>query len=376
VALQEASVQRAEANLHKADLDLSRAAELVRKGVGAQAVLDTATAAQQSATADLAIAKAQVDNAKATLAQRQATLDSARIDLERTYIRSPIDGVVIERTVETGQTVAASMTAPKLFTIAQDLSQVQIDAQVDEADIGQITTDNPVSFTVDAYPDVTFKGTVEQIRLAPTALNNVVTYTVVIDADNPLGRLLPGMTANVEIVTGEHKDVVVVPSEALRFQPRGPAQAALARDAWATGSMLAPTGERGARLLAKLKDELELGEEELGQIRAALQAEFAAIQNAGPPGSTAITEDVREQVRMRIARVLRSVLTPEQYKKFEDMARRRPGGPRRATLWTYKDGAFWPNEVRLGLADGNITEVTEGLNEGADVVVRVREATP
>ena len=142
VALQQATVERAEANLHKAELDLGRADELVRKGVGAQAVLDTALAAQQSAVADLAIAKAQVDNAKATLAQRQATLDSARIDLDRTYIRSPIDGVVIERTVETGQTVAASMTAPKLFTIAEDLAHVQILAQVDEADIGQVTSDN------------------------------------------------------------------------------------------------------------------------------------------------------------------------------------------------------------------------------------------
>jgi HlyD family secretion protein len=375
VALQEATVERADANLHKAELDLGRAAELVRKGVGAQAVLDTATAAQQSAVADLAIAKAQVENAKATLAQRQATLDSARIDLERTFIRSPIDGVVIERTVEAGQTVAASMTAPKLFTIAQDLAHVQIEAQVDEADIGQVTSDNPVSFNVDAYPDVTFKGTVEQIRLAPTALNNVVTYTVVIAADNPLGRLLPGMTANVEIVTGEHKDAVVVPNEALRFQPRGPAQAALARDAWSTGSVL-PAGERGARLLQKLKDELDLGEDELGRIRAALQAEFAAIQNAGPPGTAPPQEDVREQVRMRIAKVLRAELTPAQYKKFEEMARQRPGGRRRATVWTYKDGAFWPNEVRLGLADSSVTEVTEGLPEGAEVVVRVREATP
>jgi HlyD family secretion protein len=376
VALQEASVQRAEANLHKAELDLSRAAELVRKGVGAQANLDAATAAQQSATADLAIAKAQVENAKATLEQRQATLDSARIDLERTYIRSPIDGVVIERTVEAGQTVAASMTAPKLFTIAQDLARVQIEAQVDEADIGQVTSDNPVSFSVDAYPDVTFKGTVEQIRLAPIALNNVVTYTVVIDADNPLGRLLPGMTANVEIVTGEHKDVVVVPSEALRFQPRGPAQAALARDAWSTGAVLVQSGERGSRLLQKLKDELELGEEELSKIRAAFDAEFATIANAGPPGTAPAQEDVREQVRMRIAKVLRAMLTPEQYKKFEEMARRRPGGPRRATLWTYNNGAFWPHEVRLGLADGNVTEVSEGLPEGAEVVVRVREAAP
>jgi HlyD family secretion protein len=376
VALQEATVERAESNLHKAELDLGRAAELLRKGVGAQAVLDTAMAAQQGATADLAIAKAQVENAKATLEQRQATLDNARIDLERTYIRSPIDGVVIERTVEAGQTVAASMTAPKLFTIAQDLGHVQIEAQVDEADIGQVASDDVVTFTVDAYPDVTFKGTVEQIRLAPTALNNVVTYTVVIDADNPLGRLLPGMTANVEIVTGEHKDVIVVPSEALRFQPRGPAQAALARDAWSTGAVLTPAGERGARLLEKLKVQLDLSEDEMGKIRTALEAEFAAIQNAGPPGTAPPKEDVREQVRMRIAKVLRAVLTPAQYKKYEEMARQRPGGPRRATLWTYEDGAFWPHEVRLGLADGSITELVEGLPEGAEVVVRVREAAP
>ena len=148
----------AEANLHKAELDLHRAQELVVKGAGTQVTLDTAIAAQQSATAELAIAKANVENAKATLAQHQATLDSARIDLERTYIRAPIDGVVIDRTVEVGQTVAASLQAPKLFTIAQDLSHVQIEAQVDEADIGQITSDDAVSFTVDAYPDVTFKG--------------------------------------------------------------------------------------------------------------------------------------------------------------------------------------------------------------------------
>jgi len=376
VALQEASVERAKSNLHKTELDLARAAELVRKGVGAQAVLDTTTAAQQSATADLAIAKAQVENAKATLEQRQATLDSARIDLERTYIRSPIDGVVIERTVEAGQTVAASMTAPKLFTIAQDLSQVQIEAQVDEADIGQVASDNLVTFTVDAYPDVTFKGKVEQIRLAPIALNNVVTYTVVIAADNPLGRLLPGMTANVEIVTGEHKDVVVVPNEALRFQPRGPAQAALARDAWSTGAILTHTGDRGARLLERLKDQLELGEEEMGKIRTALEAEFAAIKNAGPPGAGAAQEDMREQARMRIAKVLRAVLTPEKYKKYEEMARQKPGGRRRATLWTYEDGAFWPHEVKLGLADGSVTEVVEGLADGAQVMVRVREAAP
>jgi HlyD family secretion protein len=376
VALQEATVERATANLLKTELDLRRADELVRKGVGAQAVLDAATAAHDSAKAELAIAKAQVENAKAAVQQRQATLDSARIDLERTYIRSPIDGVVIERTVEAGQTVAASMTAPKLFTIAQDLSQVQIDAQVDEADIGQVTSDNTVTFTVDAYPDVTFKGKVEQIRLAPTALNNVVTYTVVVDADNPLGRLLPGMTANLEIVTGEHNDVLVVPSEALRFQPRGPVQAALARDGWSTGAVLASVGDRGARLLARLKEQLELSEEELGQIRAALEAEFAAIKNAGAPGAGAVQDDLREQASMRIAKVLRAVLSPEKYKKYEEVARQRQGSRRRTTLWTYADGALWPHEVRLGLADGNVTEIVEGLQEGAEVVMRVREVAP
>ena len=126
VDLQQASVERADANLHKAELDLGRAKELVGKGATSQAALDTAVAAEQSAAADLAIAKANVENAKATLTQHEATLDSARIDLDRTYIRSPIDGVVIDKIVEVGQTVAASLQAPKLFTIAQDLSQVQI----------------------------------------------------------------------------------------------------------------------------------------------------------------------------------------------------------------------------------------------------------
>ncbi|HTP37539.1 MAG TPA: efflux RND transporter periplasmic adaptor subunit [Methyloceanibacter sp.] len=216
VALQEAAVERAEANLHKAELDLRRAQELVAKGAGAQVTLDTALAAQLSANADVDSAKAQLENAKANVALNEATLDSARIDLDRTYIRAPLDGVVVDRTVQVGQTVAASLQAPKLFTIAQDLNHVQIQAQVDEADIGQIASDDPVTFTVDAYPDVTFQGKVSQIRLAPTSLNNVVTYTVVIDAENPLGRLLPGMTATVSIITGEHKDVVTVPNEALR----------------------------------------------------------------------------------------------------------------------------------------------------------------
>jgi HlyD family secretion protein len=374
VALQEAAVERAEANLHKAELDLHRAQELFAKGAGAQVTLDTAIAAQLSASADVDSAKAQLENAKGTVALNEATLDSARIDLERTYIRSPIDGVVVDRTVQVGQTVAASLQAPKLFTIAQDLNHVQIQAQVDEADIGQITSSNPVTFTVDAYPDVTFQGTVSQIRLAPTSLNNVVTYTVVIDAENPLGRLLPGMTANVEIVTGEHKNVVTVPNDALRYQPRGPAQAALVRDALSTG--VVSLGERGGRLLGHLKTELELTPEEMAKIENAINTELAAFNSAAPPGTGAAPSELREQVRARIAKILQSVLSPEKYKKYEDMARQRPNGPRRVTLWTFENGTLVPREVKVGLADGNVTEVAEGLPEGTKVVVRVREATP
>jgi HlyD family secretion protein len=377
VDLQQAGVERAEANLHKAELDLHRAQELVAKGATSQSILDTALAAQQSGAADVAIAKAQVENAKATLQQRQATLDSTRIDLERTFIRSPIDGVVIERTVEAGQTVAASLSAPKLFTIANDLSKVQIEAQVDEADIGQVTSADPVTFTVDAYPEEKFDGKVEQIRLAPVSLQNVVTYTVVIAADNPAGHLLPGMTANVEIVSGEHRDALVVPNEALRFQPRGQAEA-LVRDTTETGSGQtgSASSDRTARLLDKLKLDLGLAPEEVEQVRAGVQAEFNAIKGAAPAGAPMSQDDAREQARMRVSKVLRTVLSPEQYKKYEELQRAGSAESRMATVWTHEDGGLVPHRVHLGLADANVTEVTEGLKEGDAVVLRVREITP
>jgi HlyD family secretion protein len=377
VDLQQAGIGRADANLHKAELDLGRAKELVAKGATSQAALDTAIAAEQGAIADVAIAKANVENAKATLTQHEATLDSARIDLDRTFIRSPIDGVVIDKIVEVGQTVAASLQAPKLFTIAQDLTHVQIEAQVDEADIGQVTANNPVNFTVDSYPDMKFDGKVEQIRLAPISLQNVVTYTVVIAADNPQGRLLPGMTANVEIITGEHPRVVVVPNEALRFQPRGPAEA-LVRDSSETGSAQTASapGDRTGRMLDKLKTDLSLTPEMVEKVRSGIQAEFAALKNAGPPGAGPSQEDAREQARMRIAKVLRAVLTPEQYKTYSELQRARPSGPRSATVWTYDGGSLVSHQIRLGLADANMTEVTDGLQEGELVVLRARETVP
>ena len=134
--------------------------------------------------------------------------------------------------------------------------------------------------------------------------------------------------------------------------------------------------QRGSRLIERLRTELELTPEEVDKIKTALEAEFAAIKNAGPPGTGVSQDDMREQARMRIAKVLHSVLSPDKYKKFDEMARQRQSGPHRVTLWAYENGTLVPREVRLGLTDGNVTEVVEGLPEGANVVLRVREGAP
>ncbi|MGB0749192.1 MAG: efflux RND transporter periplasmic adaptor subunit [Magnetospiraceae bacterium] len=228
VTVQKAAIMRAEASLKKTRADLTRAEALVGRGTTSQSVLDDAQAAHEGAEADLRIAQAQLKNAEAVVTQREAALDNAKIQFSRADIRSPIDGVVVERAIEVGQTVAASLSAPRLFLIANDLAQIEIDAQVDEADIGQVSTGQNVRFSVDAYPARTFQGAVRQVRLAPTREDNVVTYTVVITAANPENLLLPGMTANVEIETGIAKDVLHVSTTALRFRPRGKAESLIA----------------------------------------------------------------------------------------------------------------------------------------------------
>ncbi|MCW8926398.1 MAG: efflux RND transporter periplasmic adaptor subunit [Xanthomonadales bacterium] len=227
VIVQRAAIDRAKANLRKARLEYERAEPLANAGTLSASDFDTALASFESAKADLTMAEAQLQNALANEEQRQASLESAEIDLERTKIRSPIDGVVIERAVDQGQTVAASFSAPVLFRIAQDLTKIQIEANVDEADIGNVVEGNEASFTVDAYPDLEFTGRVEQVRLAPNETNNVVTYTVIITADNPDLKLLPGMTAIVEIITGKAENVLRVSNDAVRFRP--PPDSELAR---------------------------------------------------------------------------------------------------------------------------------------------------
>src|SRR6059058_6210728 len=207
----------------KSDLDTSQAAH-----DSAVAQLDSARAheqalesAIQSAIAQLRVAEAMLVSARAQVEQKDAGLKQAQVDLDHTTIRAPVQGVVVSRQVDVGQTVAASLQAPVLFTIAQDLTKMQVETSVDEADIGRIKLDDRATFTVDAFPGETFEGTVTQIRKAGQIVQNVVTYTVVVAVDNPAGKLLPGMTANVKLVVAEKPSVLKVPNAALRFRPAG-----------------------------------------------------------------------------------------------------------------------------------------------------------
>ena len=212
-ALFAAQVKEAEANVTKARASLAQAEDEYRRNrplfdkgfLSAQEFLPISTG---------------VDTARAALAAAEASLTRAQTNLAYTVIRSPIDGTVIKRSVEAGQTVAASLNTPTLFLIARDLAQMQIEADVDESDIGQIRNGQPVRFTVQSYPGETFQGKVSQLRLQPRTISTVVNYTVLVDASNDRGLLLPGMTATIDFVVNRVANALLVPNAALRFQPQ------------------------------------------------------------------------------------------------------------------------------------------------------------
>ena len=206
-----ANVEKSEAALLDAKRTLERNRTLFAKNYIARSDMDTAETNHQSALAQMNVTRAQVGQARAALQVEETSLRYTRI-------LSPVDGIVISRNVDIGQTVAASFQTPTLFNIAQDLTRMQIDATVDEADIGKILVGQPVQFSVDAYPDIPFDGQVSEIRNAPTTVQNVVTYAVIIKVENPEHKLKPGMTANVSIVTDTRTGVLKIPNAALRFR--------------------------------------------------------------------------------------------------------------------------------------------------------------
>ncbi len=394
-ALAVAKAQTAKAQVAVLDSrrDLGRKRDLKQKGFIAQADEDAAQAAYDSAVAQADSTKAQEDaqasmirsaeaqrrvaeallqTAAANVGQQEAALRQAQVDLDHTEIRAPVDGVVVSRTVDVGQTVAASLQAPTLFTIAQDLTQMQVDTNVDEADVGRIHVGLRATFTVDAFRGQTFSGEVMQVRKAPQTVQNVVTYNVVVSARNPEGKLLPGMTANVRLVVDQKDGVLKVPNAALRYRPPGePAEAAQVAVAGSSRAQSTPPSIEQIR--DRLVKSLGLNSEQQTKLEPILQEgrdKFRALMMRNPTeGERRIEgQKIREAGREQI----RSILTPDQRGKYDqqvaEQAAPRAGGSGRVFLMG-PDGKPAAVTVQLGISDGSFTEIAGGeLKDGQEVI--------
>ena len=386
IANAQASLKQAQATLANAELDYTRKADLGRQKLVAQSDVDLARAARDQA-------RAQVNAAQAQIRQQTASTQTTRVNLDRTVIRSPVDGVVLTRTIEPGQTVAASLQAPELFTIAEDLSKMKIELAVDEADIGQVKVGQAVSFTVDAFADRQFRGQVQQVRLSATTTSNVVTYPVVVSVDNSDGTLLPGLTVNAEIEVSKRDDILKVSNAALRYKPTGEA-------ATATAAAQAPQGgqNRGGGIgddLARVAGSLQLKPDQQAAFDAALTAlrerqaaRMAQAQQRGAsmfggaprPGGNAGggSGAMQAQMRQRMAERMQQDFAPfratldDTQKQRWDAELRALLGAKRAPIYTLVNGKPEMVQVRIGASDGTSTEVSGAVKEGDVVVVGER----
>jgi len=405
-ALAEAKANTAKAQVTVLDSrrDLERKTELFKRELIAKSDLDTAQAASdsalamldaskakeqslsagiQSAIAQLRVVEAQLLSAKAQVEQKKAALTQAAADLEHTTIRAPVNGVVVSRQVDVGQTVAASLQAPVLFTIAEDLTKMQVEVSVDEADIGRVRLEDRATFTVDAFSGQQFTGLVTQIRKAAQVVQNVVTYTVVVAVDNPGGRLLPGMTANVKMITSEKPSVLKVANAALRFRPAGADTLPGGGSAGAPG---AGPGDRqgggggggrasGEQMKERLTKALSLSQEQQQKLDAIFADTRQQMQALSEQDRASKGPRIREGARARI----REMLTAEQRTKYDEMS---PGEGRsdradrgNATttpgrVYIVEGEKLKPVSVTLGISDGTLTEVVRGeLKEGQEVVI-------
>jgi HlyD family secretion protein len=381
--VQQAEVSRARANLSNAQRDYERKKTLVEKNFISPAERDTAQNNLDAARAALASADAQVKNGDAIVRQREAQLAAARVDLERTSIRAPVDGIVVKRSIEPGQTVAASLQAPELFVIAKNLTDMQVETSIDEADVGRVRVGQKAGFTVDAFPGRNFEGEVRQVRKAATVVSNVVTYTVVISAANPDLTLLPGMTANVRIITAQKDKALKVPNAALRFRPPGndEKKAAVAVSPAPTPAA-APSGGGGlAQQRERLVAELKLDADQQVKVNAifdSMRDKFKATRDLPEAEKGRAQERNRAEIRERVS----ALLTPEQKKRYDEMAgeaqaARAAGGGGSGRIWVVgEDSNPKGISVRLGLTDGSMTEIVSGdIKEGQEVIVGQQTAT-
>lgn len=377
IAAGQAGVRQAQATLANAQADFDRKKTLVDQGWYSASTLDQATAALRTAQANVAAAQARVNQSRAALRSQQA-------DLGRTTIVAPIDGIVVDRKVEPGNTVAASLQAPVLFTIAQDLSKVEVRISVDEADVGQVQEGLAVRFTVDAFPDDSFEGVVTQVRKQPTTEQNVVAYTVIAEADNPQRKLLPGMTANADIVIETRRNVMKVASAALRWSP--PTENGQNRSAPATamtppGFGARPGGGGRQGMGARVVEQLDLDAKQKAAwetISADLRTRMQAARASASGNPQAMREAMTRTTGEAFAK-LEPLLRPDQKAKLATlratMAQGRGGGRnpaalRAGTLHVLRDGKPTPVAVRVGSTDGASTEiVTRDLKPGDQVIM-------
>ena len=410
----EAQITRNESLLAETERTAQRQADLKARGVTTDAAFENARTqrdAQKSAldsaraqllsakaallglAADLDVAKAQLQAGTAQVAQREAAVRQIEVDLRNSEIRSPVSGTVVQRSVELGQTVAASMTAPTLFLIADDLRRMEIAANIDETDVGRIRAGQRVSFTVNAYPGRTFDGVVKLVRLGSQTLQNVVIYTTIISVENPRKELLPGLTANLRIETDRRDDAVRVSNAALRWRPAADAATPLvtpvngASDAGGGGG--SARGERTGRgdgggrgrmfaeLVATMKAELSLSaaqEKEIDTALSDVRGEFRAMRDGeqDPAARREAGRAMRTQVEDRLA----LLLTPEQRNKFDEIRKRlaetdrgQGGGQTGRVYVLDRNGKPEAVMMRLGVTDGGMTEVISGLEAGRDVII-------
>ena len=384
LAAQQAELGRVRVMLADAQRDFERKKSLVDKNYisgaeldKARTVLDSTGEQLKAVQAQSKVSQAQISSARAAVKQRESLLKQSQVDLERTIIRAPVDGTVILRNVDAGQTVAASLQAPVLFTIAQDLRDMQVEAAIDEADVGRLRVGMGASFAVDAFPRRNFAGEIRQIRKSPLNVQNVVSYIVVISAANPDLALLPGMTANVRVAVENRASALKVPNAALRFRPPGAAVEAKApADAPAQQAGGQAAQEFRNRLQAELKPS-DAQRAQLEEIFSESRQKFARVRDmkGGASGDAARrreAERIRSETNARIA----EILMPEQRPAWERLLAEGGGRGQSSAgrVYVLENSEPRPVEVRLGLSDGMSTEVLSGLTESQEVIIGTAEA--
>jgi HlyD family secretion protein len=401
VARAQAEIERLRVSLEDARVKLTRAQDLSARSLIPKAELETAEVNVRSM-------EAQLRSAQAGLTQARANLNQMQVNLQHTVIHAPIDGIVISRNVDVGQTVAASMQAPTLYLLAADLTKMKVNANIDEADVGRIRPGQTVRFRVDAYPTDDFLGTVSQIRLQPVVVQNVVTYATVIDVPNPELKLKPGMTANVTIEIARRANVVRVPTMALRFRPtadifaalgqeappdirRGPGAPALAGGSTAPGSPPA-SGATGTQVAPGLSGPAEptrstglsgpaeptrpdtgsAASDNGGDPQARRRRFQERMQNMSPDERAQFTQRMRERAPAQRNGPAASGVTGTHAQTIDQLFGPLPQTESAGRVWTFSNKQLKPVRLRLGVSDGTWTELlgTE-LQPGTELVTGV-----